>query len=404
MPESYARVLVATAIVVFMAVLLVPAGSDAVPAFARKYRMSCTTCHAPAPRLKAFGEDFAGNAFQLEEDQEPKRFFLDTGDEILTLMRELPIAVRFDAFVQYDYQDDKDMADLKVPYGVKLLSGGNVSESIGYYFYFYMSERGEVAGIEDAYIHFNNLLGKDLDVMVGQFQVSDPLFKRELRLTYEDYEIYKLRVGEAPTNLAYDRGFMVTLGTSFGLDGVFEFVNGNGKDESVDGHFDADDWKNILLRLSQSAGPVRFGGFAYLCNSVTEVYGETAENEHYYWGVDGTADYRDVLQLNVQYLERRDDNPFFMLGSNPTAVDTRGGFVELIWAVNGEMGRTFVTALYNYIESKTDTPGETVLYEYNAGTLSLSYLLRRNLRLMAEGTYNETNESFRLVGGFASAF
>ena len=404
MCERHARLLLGMALVAFLAVLLVPGSGRAVPAFARKYRMSCTTCHAPAPRLKAYGEDFAGNAFQLEEDQEPKRFFYDTGDEILTLMRELPVAVRFDAFVQYDYDDEQDLADFKVPYGVKLLSGGNISERVGYYFYFYMSEQGEVAGLEDAYLHFNDLFGQDLDIMVGQFQVSDPLFKRELRLTYEDYEIYKTKVGDAPTNLTYDRGFMITYGAPFGLDAVFEFVNGNGKGEPVGGHFDADDWKNALLRLSYSMGPVRVGGFGYLCNSVVEVYGEAAEDEHYYWGLDATADYRDILQLNVQYLERRDDNPFFMLGSNPTAVDTRGGFAELIWAVNGEMGRTFVTALYNYVESKTDTPVETLLYEYNAGTVSLSYLLRRNLRLVAEGTYNETDDAFRFVGGFASAF
>jgi hypothetical protein len=404
MTDRHTRLIGAAALAVFITVLLLPADGEAIPAFARKYRMSCTTCHAPVPRLKAFGDDFAGNAFMLAEDQEPKRFFYDTGDEILTLMRELPVAVRFDAFVQYDYEDEQDMADLKVPFGIKLLSGGNISKHIGYYFYFYMSEQGEVAGIEDAYIHFNDLLGQDLDLMVGQFQVSDPIFKRELRLTYEDYEIYRTRVGDAPTNLTYDRGVMVLYGAPFGLDAVFEFVNGNGKGTPVNDHFDSDDWKNVLLRLSQSVGPVRIGGFGYLCNTVAEVYGETVENEHYYWGVDGTADYLDRLQLNVQYIERRDDNPFFMLGSNTTAVDTRGGFAELIWAVNGEMGRTFLTALYNYVESKTDTPYETVLYEYNAGTLSLSYLLRRNLRLVAEGTYNDTDEAFRFVGGFVSAF
>ncbi len=404
MHDRHARLLVIVALALFVVVLLMPADGAAIPAFARKYRMSCTTCHAPVPRLKSFGDDFAGNAFMLEEDQEPKRFFYDTGDEMLTLMRELPIAVRFDAFVRYDYEDEDDVADLEVPYGIKLLSGGNISKHIGYYFYFYMSEQGEVAGIEDAYVHFNDLLGQDLDIMVGQFQVSDPLFKRELRLTFEDYEIYKVRVGDTPTNLTYDRGFMVLYGAPFGLDAVFEFVNGNGKGEPVGGYFDSDDWKNAFLRLSQSIGPFRVGGFGYLCKSVAEVSGNAVDNEHYYWGVDGTADYRDILQLNFQYLERRDDNPFFMLGSNVTAVDTKGGLVELIWAVDGEMGRTFVTALYNYVESKTDTPHETVLYDYNAGTLSLSYLLRRNLRLVAEGTYNDTDEAFRFVGGFVSAF
>jgi len=53
-------------------VVLAAAGdAAAIPAFARKYRISCTTCHAPAPRLKAFGEEFAGRGFRMEEAQEP---------------------------------------------------------------------------------------------------------------------------------------------------------------------------------------------------------------------------------------------------------------------------------------------------------------------------------------------
>jgi hypothetical protein len=178
-------IMVLVAVIIVVAVLM-PEDAAAIPAFARKYRMSCTTCHAPVPRLKEYGEDFAGNAFRLE-DKEPKRFFPDTGDDMLTLQRELPIAVRFDAYFLYDKHKDGNMTDFQTPFGLKLLSGGNISKNIGYYFYFYMSEKGEVAGVEDAYVHFNNLFGADFDLMVGQFQVSDPLFKRELRLTYEDY-------------------------------------------------------------------------------------------------------------------------------------------------------------------------------------------------------------------------
>ncbi|MDZ7763881.1 MAG: hypothetical protein U5K00_05575 [Melioribacteraceae bacterium] len=29
----------------------------AIPAFARKYDMSCTTCHTPFPKLKAYGDE-----------------------------------------------------------------------------------------------------------------------------------------------------------------------------------------------------------------------------------------------------------------------------------------------------------------------------------------------------------
>ena len=151
-------VLIIIAVMTAVAVLI-PEDAAAIPAFARKYRMSCTTCHAPVPRLKEYGEQFAGNAFRLE-DQEPKRFYPDTGDDLLTLQRVLPIAVRFDAYFLYDYHKDSNMADFQTPFGMKLLSGGSISKNIGYYFYFYMSEMGELAGVEDAYIHFNNLFGR----------------------------------------------------------------------------------------------------------------------------------------------------------------------------------------------------------------------------------------------------
>ena len=39
---------------------------------------------------------------------------------------------------------------------------------------------------------FNNVFGSELDISVGQFQVSDPLFKRELRLPFEDYQVYSI--------------------------------------------------------------------------------------------------------------------------------------------------------------------------------------------------------------------
>lgn len=378
------------------AVTLIPADAGAIPAFARKYRMSCTTCHAPVPRLKDYGNDFAANAFRLE-DKEPKRFYPDTGDDLLTLQRELPIAVRFDAYFLYDHEKESDRTDFQTPFGLKLLSGGSLSNNIGYYFYFYMSEKGEIAGIEDAYIHFNNLFGVDFDMIAGQFQVCDPLFKRELRLTYADYDIYKVRVGNTVTNLTYDRGLTFALGTDAGFDAVFEVVNGNGKGEEIEGYLDEDNWKNFFLRLSQSIGPLRIGGFGYLCNTRVSTSGGMAENAHWYAGVDGTFDWTDKLQLNAQYLWREDENPWLQtVGAN--RVETEGGFAELILAPQGANGRHWIVLLYNYIDSQQKE------LELNSGTLSYSWLLRRNLRLTAEGTYNDTRETFRFTGGFVSAF
>ncbi len=382
----------------------------AIPAFARKYRMSCTTCHAPAPRLKPYGEDFAGNGYRLE-GKEPARHTPETGDSLLTLVRELPLAIRVDAYATYAARDGRDQADLKTPYGIKIMSGGNIAKNIIYYIYFYMSERGEVAGVEDAFVGFNDLFGVDLDLMIGQFQVSDPLFKRELRLTLEDYEIYRTRVGDTRTNLTYDRGFMAAYAAPFGTDLVAVVVNGNGIG-AAGNIFDDDDWKNVLVRGSHGVGPVRLGAFGYLCNAHEMSEGAYVANEHRYWGVDGTVDAGSALQLNWQYLERTDDNPFF-LEAGAGRTKTRGGFVEAIWAVRGELGRSFVTFLYNYVDSDVhevypgrfaDTNGRKTSLDYRAEALNYSYLLRRNFRISTELQYREVDEEWNVAAGFTAAF
>ncbi len=405
--RAFVWVVLGTAILVFTW----PHSSSAIPAFARKYRLSCSTCHAPAPRLKAYGEDFAGNAFQLE-GKEPVRFFRDTGDPILTLQRELPIAVRFDNYFRVQTKEGMRKNDFQMPYYLKFLSGGQIAKDVSYYFYFFFSERGEVAGVEDAYVHFNNLFGTDLDLMVGQFQVSDPLFKRELRLTYEDYQIYRVRVGKTRANLTYDRGLMLTYGTDFGSDFVLEVLNGNGKSPAdALRDFDTDNYKNVMLRVSQSVGSLRIGGFAYfgrekhktLINPESEPTWVSLTNHFRYLGVDATLDFGKSLQLNAQAIGRHDDRPYFS-PTHAVEVDTRGYIVELIWALHGEMGRPFLTFLYNRVDTDVSPGVVNPGLDYETFTASYSYLLRRNLRLVFEGTYDRQTENTRLLAGFVSAF
>ncbi|MCB1007939.1 MAG: hypothetical protein KDB94_03495, partial [Acidobacteria bacterium] len=145
--------------------------ASAIPAFARKYRVSCTTCHDPFPRLKPFGEEFAANGFRMPDpSQEPPRETYDTGDPLLHLVRSVPLAVRMEGFVAAQENATAD-ADFETPWIFKLLSGGPIAPKISYYFYFIIEE-GNVEGLEDAYLHFSKLFGSGVDLLFGQFQVS----------------------------------------------------------------------------------------------------------------------------------------------------------------------------------------------------------------------------------------
>jgi hypothetical protein len=375
----------------------------AIPAFARKYKVSCTTCHAPFPKLKDFGDEFAGNGFVMK-DQEPRRSMIDTGDELLLLQRELPLAIRLDAYARLkpDAENGQVQNDLETPYILKILSGGRVTHSVSYYFYFFFSERGEVAGVEDAYLHFNDIFGQPLDVMVGQFQVSDPLFKRELRLSFEDYQVYRTKVGFVPSTLTYDRGLMITYMAPWGSDFVAEIVNGNGIDPA-DEHrqFDNDDFKNFVLRWTHSVGPVRLGAFGY--------YGETEHpdslnnNKMIVVGPDATLN-AGSFEMNFQYLWRSDDNPLYLDEKPNDEIETKGGLVEIVYAPNGDGSRWFLIGLYNKVTSNiTDKlPGQSPI-EYESVGLTGTYLLGRNLRFMAEYNYDIEFEKNRFIG-FVSAF
>jgi hypothetical protein len=374
------------------AALLVMAIQEAaaIPAFARKYDMSCTTCHAVFPKLKPYGNEFAGNGFQLP-DKEPPRFYRETGDDLLLLMRELPFAFRFEGYTQWQPQTAGG-SDFAWPYLLKLISGGQIARDVSYYFYFFFGERGEVAGLEDAFVMFNNIFKTDMDVYLGQFQVSDPLFKRELRLTLEDYQIYRVKPGKSSVNLTYDRGLMLTYGFPSGTDIVVEVLNGNGIGAADDErNFDRDKYKNLALRVSQDFGEhVRIGGFGY--------YGKEDKgtvNTMWMAGPDITLS-SDQLELNLQYVERRDDDPHFE--SATTKVATRGAFGELTYVPDGDKSRWHGVALVNWEESDLSD------LNYKTATGHVSYLMARNLRLIGEYTYDFEQKANKFTVGFVSAF
>jgi len=388
--------------------------SAAIPAFARKYGASCALCHAPFPRLTAFGERFAGNGFEFQPGEAPSDT-VQTGDDELRLQDALPLAIRFDAFAQANTGTARGEteADLQAPFNIKLLTGGQVTDGVSYYMYFFLSERGEVAGLEDAYVQFTDIGGSGVSVMAGQFQVSDPLFKRELRLEYEDYQVYRVNVGRSPFDLTYDRGLMASYSPWTEGDLVVGVVNGRGLNESsATRQLDRDARKNGFLRYSHDLGPARVGGYVYYGSETVE----GVDNEAWIFGPDATVPLGSVAELNVQYLRREDDNPFFVdpvgVGADAsTAVDAAMG--ELIWWPRGAGGDLYFTGLFNWVDSDRpvislglgEQDGEPgYLERYTSGALGVSWAARRNVRVVGEAAWDFETEQARFTTGVVTAF
>ena len=375
------------------AVLAAPA--DAIPAFARKYSLTCMTCHDPVPRLNSFGDRFAAQGYALSPDDTTGMTTL--GDPLLLLNTSLPIAIRFDAYARYvrTQGGGNGRTDFATPTIAKLLSGGQIAPGVSYYIYLLLAEEGVTGPIEDAWLMFRQPVGIPADITVGQFQIIDPLWRRELRITLEDYAILSQRVGGGAANLTYDRGVIIGAAPTENTAVFAEIVNGNGIEPAVNGQFDGDAPKTGILIATQQVGPLRIGALGYygrqrLTPTGASIYSENLTR------MAGPAVQARVgnLDLGMQWLYRDDSDPTFT-GANDLTV-TRGGFAEVNWWPTGRGTRALVTGLYNDVSS----PGA----DYRSLTLNASWLYMRNIRLALEGTYEFEGKTTSLGLGMVTAF
>jgi hypothetical protein len=388
-------------LVVTMIMFIPPEQADAIPAFARKYQISCQVCHSPAmPRLKAFGDDFAGDGFRMTEYESP-RHFINTGDDRLSLFRELPLAFRFDGHVTYNFNREGS-ADFAAPFLMKLISGGELSDRLSYYFYFYMDERGEIVGLEDAFIMYKDLFRTGINVYLGQFAASDPMFKGEMRYTIENYKIYATAPGESSINLKYDKGVLLDKGFETGTSVVFEVISGTGLGHADQWYvFDKDKYKNMLLKVTQDIGDyVSLGFFGYTGKEVLQNNTGDFVNAVKMYGPDLVLDFNEKLIIGLQYVWRTDSD-VFIDPEEPMRQDlmTQGGFAEVIFSPKGDMSTWYLTGLLNWVESDLD------LLDYRSATFHAGYLIRRNVRLVTEYTRVFSGSPYgKLSAGFVSAF
>lgn len=396
MPAMLLRALLLTLILPMVA----PRPAGAIPVFARRYGVSCQLCHHPVPMLTEFGATFAGNGFRMSA-AEPPRDTINTGDPLLWLPNDLPLAFRLDSYAQA-YAGGNAAIDFQGPYTLKILGSGVINRKLSWYVYALLLERGEFGGVEDAYINVNDIGGRELDLMVGQFQLSDPLFKRELRLMFEDYAIYRARIGDEPLNLTYDRGVMAIADLA-GFTVTGQLVNGNGIGGAESNRrFDTSPGKTAGFHITRDLiDGVRLGGYGlYGHNTSTGVRNTTTM-----LGADASLG-RGPVELNLQYLHREDDDPLFE-GQGSILVKTDGGFAELLVRPAGS--RWFGFGLYNLVVA--DRPyldvrlgGPAGVRRYETATAGVGYSVMRNFRLSAEGTWDMEQERTRWSLGIVTAF
>ena len=380
--------------------------ASAIPVFARKYNLSCVACHAAFPRLNAFGKQFVANNMKLPNWREAG--IRPIQDEMLALPDSVPLAVRAQAYVQersaesIDVETGKTLADantdIQAPYMIKLLSGAPLSEQLSYYFYGIFAEKGGNGEtvIEDAWFRYDDLFGTGVGMQLGQFQVSDLMFPREQRLTFQDFMAYRM------AGITYDRGLL--FDRAFGaVDLALGVVNGNGINANFDINnpgfarsdkiFDNDNRKSVFGRVGVAAGAASVGLFALsgqqkgaadIASPAGQARSERDTDKRVI-GMDVAGDVGGRWYWFAQGLWNRWDG---FLDSAP-AEDLRwfGGFAGVDYVASD---RWVLSTLYNYADAgdlaDTDTIYEGI--DMNSLAFGVSYYFMRNAKGVIEANYD----------------
>jgi hypothetical protein len=337
--------------------VLVATDAYAIPAFARKYKIPCNTCHTIFPQLTRFGRDFRDNGFR-------------TPDEVQSLLtshasppgtpRPADAAADFWSFVpeQIPFSVQAKFHDVINPKGdvtndfqleeLQLQSGGTFTPRISYYLHHHLVEGGNPGTLYAGWVRFNNLGGTDwFNVTVGQFELPLSFSPEIERLSSFEYLAYDRQLGANPFNLNTPQLGVQVFGQSERGTKVWAgVVNGTGLAvNDATGTVDSNSFKDVYARVGQEIGEHLFGGFVYYGRTaVTPATGDQFSDHFLRAGGDALVNLKKALVYGMA-MYARDDNPLGT-GERRTFV---GGFAELDVFVND---RTVVLARFDDVHQK----------------------------------------------------
>lgn len=239
-----------------MALAVAAAGAaDASPSFARKYNVSCHSCHADAyPELNALGRDFKERGFQMPEGAESSyrtRATLAPGtiDERIGLLRELPLAARAVGVAQVPLDaraSDRNAVDFRLLEDLYLILGGSPYRDVSV---FASATIAPTPTLHHASIGLHNLLGDGLlNVRAGELLLLDFLQPGHRALNRVQNLGALTKVGLNPTSLDSSQLGLQVYGRLLGRQAFYDVAVVQGA-KGPDGISDLDDHKDVFAQL-----------------------------------------------------------------------------------------------------------------------------------------------------------
>lgn len=187
-----------TFVLLIFVTVLFPVASEAIPAFARKTNMACSTCHTAWPALNAFGRQYKEHGYRLGHLEAPNK----TITKDLKWDENLPLSVML---VSRPY-DKKDSGKHKIRalHEVELMIGGPMGEQFSGFFEIEAEDEvvngiGLDTGIPTAALSYNHNENMNLQFSWGSNTFFDPYnsYNNNSRMTRGTYAVIDQSFGGA---------------------------------------------------------------------------------------------------------------------------------------------------------------------------------------------------------------
>jgi len=422
----------------------------AIPAFARKYKTACATCHNNWPELNDFGRAFKINGFKFPKDDDQ---FVKDPPLMLGAQAQkesfpnsiypgelpiLPIAFRYSGYLSYTNQQPAALvgtnytapSELFAPNTFTILAAGSLGPSVAFWIDDDLSTGGSGAmgGLGDGYIKANNFLGhfmhvpqNDLNVRFGQFELDLP-FTQARSINQSDYAIYDeaSNSGSAGGTVANNFLFADTQrGIEIGgfpnrgytwwsvavIDGGDASGAVNAKDvyAHVSQRFDLERNPEVRkeLQATDQTGvhdhtSIRFDGFAYYGrneqNHTGDIFPGLPTLVEPFYRAGGSFDYkfRGKFELWGLYAHGHDTNKIVNDAGTgyvtTTPVTYSGGFLEAEYWFYPWL---IATMKYDGVNSPTDRINGISRHDTrNSFTPEVEFMVRPNIKLEEQFTFN----------------
>jgi len=316
---------------------LMPRPAMAIPAFARRYQISCHICHDIYPKLTMIGQRFKERGFRMEREEQ---------FDASKWLSSVPLVIH--PRVSRSFIENAQGATFGFIEGI---SAGNLGDRFSYWVddTLVISDSGTThAKPDNAWLRFEVLRGDRLHAKAGRIELDIP-FTQVRSPHLFPYEVYSANTGFEADNIGrYHEG--IELGGSLPSDVHWStaFVKGldTGGDVSGTSHFGV----NLYVRIAKRVNEHRLGAFAYLGHNNLAFNRNIAwEDSLQRFGVDGSV---WISRLNVYgvYMHGRNSNSLAS-AARPTGTQQPlsfdAGFLQADYHVRPEVALTLRLNILN---------------------------------------------------------